>query len=695
MPLVAPNLDDRLYQDIFDDARSRIPKYLPEWTDHNLSDPGITLLELFSWLSEMILYRLNQVPDANFIAFLRLIGVEQKPAVPAKAEVTFKLTSPDVQTTIIPRGTRIGAAPSPPSPSALAAPTLAPPDNPEPLVFETDEPLIAIGAQLKYVVVFDGANYTDRTTANAVAGQWFPAFGTRLRANSALYIGLASNNAFPGDEMNLTVRVHTNPADIQPMEAAVAALTVPPATIAWEFFDGTFWRPLAVLKDETNALTRSGHLYFRGPVSAVRSIIGTIAETVYWLRCRLVNFQYERPPALDAVVTNTVRATALTTATDEVIGSSDGSPSLLMTLRHSPVSAGAPRSVDLRLQDKEAQLPYPTEAQQERLDQKLITRELEKGFLLQVDEGNGLRPWEEVENFFDSGAQDRHYIFNRTTGEVTFGNGKAGVIPLAGVNNVVVSIYRYGGGARGNVGPATIKDLQTAVAQVDSVTNLWAAEGGADEETLADTKARAPEELKARNRAVTLDDFEFMAKQTPGVRVRRAHALPLYHPGFPDVEVPGVVTVIVIPDSADPKPLPSEATMQAVCAWLNDRRLLTCELFVAPPRYKLIRVIASITALATANAAQVKSGVEAALTNYLSPLTGGDDGQGWPLGGTVRFSDLFRKAFEVDGVATVDDLRIVIDGLKKGRCENAEIPKDFVVYTQGHDISVTTQTTET
>ena len=177
--------------------------------------------------------------------------------------------------------------------------------------------------------------------------------------------------------------------------------------------------------------------------------------------------------------------------------------------------------------------------------------------------------------------------------------------------------------------------------------------------------------------------------------MRRAHALPLYHPGFPDVEVPGVVTVIVIPDSADPKPLPSEATMQAVCAWLNDRRLLTCELFVAPPRYKLVRVIASITALLTANAAQVKSAVEAAFTNYLSPLTGGDDGQGWPLGGSVRFSDLFRKAFEIDGVATVDDLRIVIDGLKKGRCENADIPKDFVVYTLGHDVSVTTQTSGT
>jgi predicted phage baseplate assembly protein len=695
MPLIAPNLDDRLYQDIFDDARSRIPKYLPEWTDHNLSDPGITLLELFAWLSEMILYRLNKVPDKNYIAFLRLMGIEQKPAAPAKAEVTFKLTSPDVQTAIIPRGARIGASPPPPSPSALSAPALAPPADPEPLIFETDEPLVAIGAPLKYVVVFDGANYTDRTAANAVAGQWFPAFGTRLRVNSALYLGLASNNAFPADEMNLTIRVHNEPNAVKPIQAAVVGLNVPPATIAWEYYDSTFWRPLSVLKDETNALTSSGHLYFTGPAGAMRSTVQTITEMVYWLRCRLVNFQYERPPVLDAVVTNTVRATALTTATDEVIGSSDGSPTQLMTLRHAPVSAGPPRAVDLRLRDQATQPKYPTEAQQQQLDQQLLARELEKGFLLQVDEATGFRPWEEVENFFDSGPQDRHYFLNRSTGEVTFGNGKAGGIPLAGVNNVIVSLYRYGGGARGNVGPGAIKDLQTAVAGVDSVSNLWPAEGGAEEEALEDTKARAPEELKARDRAVTPSDFEFLALETPGVRIRRAHALPLYHPGFPDVQVPGVVTIMVIPDSTDPKPLPSEATMQAVCSWLNDRRLLTCELFVAPPRYKLIRVIASITAKDTANAAQVKSGVELALTNYLSPLIGGDDGQGWPMGGAVRFSDLFRVAFQVDGVATVDDLRIVIDGLKKGRCENADIPKDFVVYTQGHDISVMAQASGT
>jgi predicted phage baseplate assembly protein len=404
-----------------------------------------------------------------------------------------------------------------------------------------------------------------------------------------------------------------------------------------------------------------------------------------------VTFSYDMPPQLDAVVTNTVRATAVTTVRDEVAGSSDGSPDQVMQVRHAPVYAGAPRSTDLRLREKQLQTTPPTEAQQAQLNQALITRELVKGFLLQVDQGTGLQPWEEVDTFYDSGPDDRHYVLNRTTGEITFGNREAGAIPLAGVNNVVVSFYRYGGGARGNVGAGAIQDLQTAVGGVDSVTNLWLAEGGADEEAIADTKARAPQELKARDRAVTLEDFEFLALETPGANIRRAHGLALYNPQFPAVDVPGAITVMVIPASLDPKPMPSEATMQAVCSWLNDRRLLTTELFVAPPRYKLIRVITKITVLPTANAAQVKTQVEQALTNYLHPLVGGDDQLGWPMGGTVRFSDLFRVAFQVDGIASIDDLRIVIDGEKKGRCENAPIPKDYLVYSNGHEVNVTVQ----
>ena len=93
MPLQPPNLDDRRFNDLFEELRSLIPRYAPEWTDHNLSDPGITMMQLFSWLGEIVLFRLNRVPDRNYLKFLQLIGVEQKPTVPAKAELTFILVS--------------------------------------------------------------------------------------------------------------------------------------------------------------------------------------------------------------------------------------------------------------------------------------------------------------------------------------------------------------------------------------------------------------------------------------------------------------------------------------------------------------------------------------------------------------------------------------------------------------------------
>src|SRR3954471_15999977 len=105
MVLPAPNLDDRKFQDLVDEARRLIPRYCPEWTDHNLSDPGITLLELFSWMTDLMLYRLNRVPDKNFIKFLDLIGVRLEPARPAKAELTFRLTAPQPVDVLLPRGT--------------------------------------------------------------------------------------------------------------------------------------------------------------------------------------------------------------------------------------------------------------------------------------------------------------------------------------------------------------------------------------------------------------------------------------------------------------------------------------------------------------------------------------------------------------------------------------------------------------
>lgn len=689
MPLESKNLDDRRFNEIVEELKSRIPRYLPEWTDHNLSDPGITLIQLFAWLGEMIIYRLNQVPEKNYIEFLKLIGVERKPASPARAELTFTLTSPDRISVSIPKGTRVGTEIKAPPQSAVV-PSVLPPEPEEPLIFETDEPLIAIGAVLEGVQVFDGGKYQDFTEDNKPSERVYPAFGERPRDGNALMLGFASNNPFPADEINLTVRVFRDPALLHEQTCSLPKSQIyPPAIISWKYWNGSEWRKLTVMKDETLALTNSGHFYFRGPKDIKKDKIGIIDKELYWIRCYLVKSQYEMAPMLDAVLTNTVRATAVVTVRDEVIGSSNGQPDQLFRLRNAPVYAEPPRPVEERLRGKAAQKRVPTEAEQEDMDKVLRERELIKGFLLEVDEGNGPKPWEEVEDFFNSGPDDCHYILNRTTGDIRFGNGEHGRIPVAGLNNIILRYYRYGGGSLGNVGANTIADLQTSVDSVDSITNYWIAEGGADEELLKDTRSRAPKELKARGRAVTEQDFEFLALQTPGVRVRRAHALTLYHPQFPGVKVPGVITVIIVPESKDPKTMPSEATMQTVCAYLNQRRLLTTEVFVAPPKYKQVKIEATVFAKSTANPAVVKTAIEKALNRYFHPLTGGADEQGWPLGGDILYSEVFRVALQVDGVQTIDDLRIIVDGERKGRCESAEIPKDYLVFSDGHEITVT------
>src|SRR5947209_12303031 len=89
MPLTIPTLDDRTYQQLLDEALARIPVHTPEWTNFNRSDPGVTLLELFSFLTENLLYRANQIPERNRKKFLKLLGVPLQPGGSASGIVTF------------------------------------------------------------------------------------------------------------------------------------------------------------------------------------------------------------------------------------------------------------------------------------------------------------------------------------------------------------------------------------------------------------------------------------------------------------------------------------------------------------------------------------------------------------------------------------------------------------------------------
>lgn len=659
MPLQPPVLDDRTFEDILAEVKSYIPRYTKEWTNYNESDPGISLAELYAWMTELLIYRLNQVPDLNYIMFLRLLGIELAPAQPARTELTFTLARNDLDTVIIPQETQVAVA-------GGASP---------PIIFQTARSLTALGATLAAIQSFDGYSYSDDTSKNGAAGQWLYPFGPHAHEGAALLLGFDTPLAMTSAQIDLAVSVFDG---FQPLGAVSCDADIVPlqASTFWEYWDGVSWQPLSLDEDDTRAFVQNGHIYVEGPGSAaVKATIGRVTAPLYWMRCRLGANQYERSPRLTGILTNTVPASQTQTARDEVVGGSDGTPSQTFTLANTPVVA----------------LDKPIKVTNADGTRVTIT-----SLRLEIDEGHGFMVWQQVDDFFGSGPDDPHYLLDMTTGSIIVGNGHNGRIPVANpalpAGNVVARLYQYGGGPGGNTGAGTITELQSFVEAVKSVTNLAAATGGTDEETLDDAKLRAAEELKSKDRAVTAEDFQFLAEQTPGARVVRAQSFPLTHPSYPTVQIPGVVTVAVVPDGDAPNPLPSQATLQLVCAYLNQHRLLTCEVFVAPPTYRLVKVQAAIVATPDADLSVVKQAVDAALTAYFHPLTGGEDGSGWPFNGTIYFARVYRRVLDVLGVDRVQDGQLIIwlDNEAQPFCRDVPIGPGVAVllYSQGHDIDV-------
>ena len=141
MPLDPPHLDDRRLQDIVDEAKRMIPRFTPEWTNHNVSDPGVALIELFAWMSEMVLYRVNQVPERLYVHFLNLVGIEPFPPSVARTELTFWLSGPAVDPVRVPAGTQVATA-----------------DGEDPVIFSTSSEAVAVPAELSAALTRSAAS---------------------------------------------------------------------------------------------------------------------------------------------------------------------------------------------------------------------------------------------------------------------------------------------------------------------------------------------------------------------------------------------------------------------------------------------------------------------------------------------------------------------------------------------------------
>jgi predicted phage baseplate assembly protein len=659
MPLDAPNLDDRRFADLVDEAVRLIPRFAPEWTDRSDSDPGIAITKLFAWMTELTLYRINQVPERAYIKFLQMVGIERRPAAAARTQLQFTPARSDISGVWVPEGTAVAAAD----------------DGNGPVQFETVAALNVLGTPLIALQSWDGFSHVQVTTAAGAAGQNFYPFGPRARPGAALMLGFAGPAALTDGPIDLSIGLQESvdaPAPERRTDPASAGALPPPARLVWEYWDLAVWQPLTVLSDGTAGFSHSGHIVLRGPGSAARlAQRGDVATPLYWLRCRIETAAWERSPRLDFVQINCVEAVQALRVRDQVVGRSDGSPGQQFLLANPPVLTIDPP----RILVGPGGVAIPVTA-----------------LHLEVDEGSGFVPWRQVEDFLSSGPDDMHFTLNRASGLVQFGDGRRGRIPAvfapAGVRgNIMARFYLTGGGRRGNLPAGTINALQGFIPGIASASNIVPATGGAEEESVANAKARAAATISANGRAVTASDFEVKAIEAG---VRRAKALPLAHPRYPGVDMPGCVSVIVVPDGDAPNPMPSPRTLAVVADALDRSRLITTEIHVVPPVYNEVTVAADIIFRRTANPAQVLEAIEKRLNGFLHPLTGGSDGLGWPFGGTIHFSDLYRLVIETPDVLRINDgqLTISVNGERAAFCRDVELCAGELVFAGKHSLAL-------
>jgi len=445
------------------------------------------------------------------------------------------------------------------------------------------------------------------------------------------------------------------------------------ASATWNYWNGTDWVKCTVL-DDTKGIRRSGLIRFLAPPDLALS--KQFGQNRYWLRMQGGGLQSQ--PKFSQVLLNTTMAVQGTTIANEILGASNGTPDQQFMTTHRPVLSGQ------KLEVREPTQPAWQERLQIRADQgeDAITRVPEPG-------GKGdafwVR-WLEVPNFYGSGPRDRHYLLDRMSGGVTFGNGANGLIPPALPGNIRIS-YRTGGGAAGNKPASAIAQLKSAIPYIQKASNCEASSGGTDTEPDLALLDRGPLGIRHGGRAVTREDFENLA-MLASREVARAKCVPLCDlTQDPDARIkkPGTVSLIIVPNSTDIRPRPTQDLFDRVRTYLDASRQLTANLVLAVPEYVRVDVECEISVSELEAASEVELAVQKVLVSYLHPVTGGRDSRGWNFGREPKRSDFYGLLESIPGVSHIRELRVTLTPDRPGSDKTGR----FLICSGNHKVTTT------
>lgn len=630
-------------------ARERMVQYCPEWTHkQNASDPGMALIQLFSWMSHEMVSRLNQVPEKNHRQFLELLALQLKPASSARTEVTFYLSTDlpidpndkfDQTQAFVPQGTEVT--------------TLYTEDEEQEVIFTTDHNLtIRRPPLLKYLLREDDNKNYIREEGKLV-GKSVEVFRQTKQFGGTFYLGFQAEakQSLAGYILRLRFKCETREgAGINPED--------PP--LVWECLLGIEgeeekWHRLPLSerrgeRDTTGGLNNEvGSLVLYLPLAMKPDMIE--GRYGYWLRCRheqqhVAQGQFNVSPKIENIqafsVGATVEATHVVFVKNEELGISHGEAKQTFFLAHHPILE-------------------PNRNGKETVE----VQEWEHNELTFV-------PWTRVKYFAESGKDDRHFTLDTATSEVQFGPAirqtdgsvkQYGRIPER-AHKIRFSQYCRGGGSEGNLPRGELQVLKTTLPYIREVVNRAPATGGRAQESLQEAKKRAREEIRAQERAVTAADYENLVLAASR-KIRRVKCLtPRDDKNLPA----GQIRLLVVPEVTDMvrekywRALRVDSSLQyTIREHLADYQLPTMSPQISDPFYVGIQVTCKIVPAerSMSSPEMLKSNINDALTQFLTPLPLNEESsQGWPFGGTLYKGELMRLVEQVPGVRYVNSLNL-------------------------------------
>lgn len=714
MPIQAPVLDTRRYQDLLDEALARIPVHTPEWTNFGPSDPGVTLIEVFAFLTEQLLYRCNQIPERNRHRFLSLLGIGLAPASSARGLVSIaNVTGPlAVQTLAAGLELRAGDVPFRSARALDVLPLEARCYLKTPFV-DTDGQRTLQYNQL-YASVKEELPGTATTIKLYRTTAWDGAHDAAVElgrdtVDGCLWIALLLRSADRGRDKALdtarrllagkTLNLGLVPA-LDDAQGRLQAWQAPTAEAETGLrIDAPRLPPGGRLPPEPQArdasyrpLQASAHANLLLEPGVVEiTLPGSAQELELWSDLDpLEAGSGQFPPALDdsdlagRVVTwlrvsapgararllwagiNAVQVMQRDPVLNEPLADGSGEPDQVRVVAHPPLLAD---SVQLWVADQQGGW------ERWRRTESLAQAPAE----IQVDAARRA-PWTGsalAAQGAARGGDANVFELDAESGTLRFGDGLRGRRPPAGARMRVS--YDHSRGAQGNVAAGAI-NTAPELPPGFVVANALRTWGGVAAESAAEGEKQIPRYLQHGDRLVTVADFESIARRTPGVAVGRIEVLPAFNPDLlPDApgNAAGAVTLMLMPahDPAHPQaPEPDRLFINAVCRHLDPRRLVTTELILRGPAYVDVWVGLGIEIIATGAAApEVREAVKQRITDFLAPLrlsglsapdqalsfgagTGMD--RGWPLRRAVSAPELAAVASRVPGVRYVKAARL-------------------------------------